>query len=387
MEVDKKRLLFVITQGVVGGAQKYVFDLAKNFKDEYQVSVACGGSADGDLFQKLAAEKITTHHLEFLCRELRIGNDIGVFFELLKLFRKEKPDIIHLNSSKVGVLGALAAFFYKLTTNNYKSKTIFTAHGWIFKESMPSWKKKLTVLLEWKAAWFKDRIICVSQDDFNQALHHKIAPARKLYVVHNAVEVKFVPREKAGDEIAKIIGRQLPEGIRLVNMGRLYANKDLARLVEEVSIIKNKLIDKNISLVIFGDGPERQRIEPRIKELNLGDNVFLTGDIPNASQYLKTFDFLVLSSIKEGLPYSVLEAALAGLRIVSTEVGGVREIVGDDGLLAKPKAKGELAELVLNDLDEDNNKVQARIERLKKLVVKNFNFETMVQKTEWVYRV
>ncbi|MBI2052539.1 MAG: hypothetical protein HYT38_02580, partial [Candidatus Sungbacteria bacterium] len=79
--------------------------------------------------------------------------------------------------------------------------------------------------------------------------------------------------------------------------------------------------------------------------------------------------------------------ALAGLRIVSTEVGGVREIVGDDGLLAKPKAKGELAELILNDLNEDDNKVRARIERLKKSVVKNFNFETMVQKTEWVYKV
>ncbi|MBI2465992.1 MAG: glycosyltransferase [Candidatus Sungbacteria bacterium] len=336
MKGDKKRLLFVITQGVVGGAQKYVFDLAKHFNHSgrYDVAVAVGGDHGRYLFEALKKENIKTISVKNLARNISVIGDLKTFFEL-----------------------------------------------------MPGWKKKLAVLLEWKAAWFKDRIICVSQDDFNQALHHKIAPARKLYVVHNAVEVKFALREKAYDEIAKIIGRQLPEGIRLVNMGRLYANKDLVHLVEEVSIIKNKLIDKNISLVIFGDGPERQRIEPRIKELNLGDNVFLTGDIPNASQYLKTFDFLVLSSIKEGLPYSVLEAALAGLRIVSTEVGGVREIVGDDGLLAKPKAKGELAELILNDLNEDDNKVRARIERLKKSVVKNFNFETMVQKTEWVYKV
>ncbi|MBI2052421.1 MAG: glycosyltransferase, partial [Candidatus Sungbacteria bacterium] len=307
MKGDKKRLLFVITQGVVGGAQKYVFDLAKHFNHSgrYDVAVAVGGDHGRYLFEALKKENIKTISVKNLARNISVIGDLKTFFELIKIFKREQPDIIHLNSSKVSWIGSLAAFFYKLLTNNHKLKTIFTAHGWIFKEDMPGWKKKLAVLLEWKAAWFKDRIICVSQDDFNQALHHKIAPARKLYVVHNAVEVKFALREKAYDEIAKIIGRQLPEGIRLVNMGRLYANKDLVHLVEEVSIIKNKLIDKNISLVIFGDGPERQRIEPRIKELNLGDNVFLTGDIPNASQYLKTFDFLVLSSIKEGLPYSV----------------------------------------------------------------------------------
>ncbi|MEK7609196.1 MAG: glycosyltransferase, partial [Patescibacteria group bacterium] len=108
MTADKK-LLFVITQPVVGGAQKYVFDLAKNLKSKYQVTVACGGSVGGHLFKALASEGVNTVHIRSLAREVRVLGDLKTFFELIKLFRKERPDIIHLNSYKVGFLGALAA--------------------------------------------------------------------------------------------------------------------------------------------------------------------------------------------------------------------------------------------------------------------------------------
>ena len=125
MAGDRKKLLFVITQGVVGGAQKYVFDLAKHFNQtgHYEVGVAIGGRPNEDLFKKLAAEKIKTHHLKFLGRDIKLANDILAFFEMLKLFKKEQPDIIHLNSSKIGLMGGVAVFLSKLLTKNYKPKT------------------------------------------------------------------------------------------------------------------------------------------------------------------------------------------------------------------------------------------------------------------------
>ncbi|MFY9493067.1 MAG: glycosyltransferase family 4 protein [Minisyncoccia bacterium] len=387
MTADKK-LLFVITQPVVGGAQKYVFDLAKNLKDKYQVSVACGGSVGGHLFKALASEGINTVHIRSLAREVRILGDLKTFFELIKLFRKERPDIIHLNSSKVGFLGALAAFFYKLTTNNHKPKTIFTAHGWIFKEDMPGWKKKLAVFLEWKAALFKDRIICVSQDDFNQALKRRIAPPRKLYVIHNAVgETKFLSPKNARAEVGRMIGRDLPDNVFVVtNLGRLYANKGLNYLIQAIQETRNKC--PNLKLVIFGDGPERQTLQALITNYQLQNTVFLAGDVPEVSKYLAAFDTMVLSSTKEGFPYSILEVGLAGVPVVATDVGGVNEAIkdGKTGILVEPKNSKMLAEAILK-LASDRELAKKLTRGLKKTITQEFSFEAMIQKTEWVYKV
>ncbi|MBI2454234.1 MAG: glycosyltransferase family 4 protein [Parcubacteria group bacterium] len=388
MDGDRKRLIFVITQPVVGGAQKYVFDLAKDFNQNYQVSVACGGDKNGDLFQKLGKEKITAHHLKFLGREIKPGDDVLAFFEILKLFKSERPDIIHLNSSKAGLLGSLAAFFYQLSAKNYKPKIVFTAHGWIFKEDLSKWKKRAVVFLAWFSAKFQDKIICVSQNDFDQALKYKVAAARKLQVVHNgAGEVKFLTKKKARDEVSKLISREISvNDFLIVNFGRLYANKGLSYLIQAVQETRNKY--QNLILVIFGDGPEREALQLLITNYQLQNTVFLAGDMPEVSKYLKAFDALVLSSTKEGFPYSILEAGLAGVPVVATDVGGVGEMVVNNqtGFLVEPKDSNALAKAVENIMANPNQAKKMAAD-LKKTVSQKFSFKDMVSKTEWVYKV
>ncbi len=392
MDFGKKKLLFVITQPVVGGAQKYVFDLAANFQDseKYDVSVALGGPAEGDLFKKLSAEKIKTHYLRFLGREVKIFDDILLIFELIKVLKEERPDIVHLNSSKIGLIGALAAFLYNLGSK-HPAKVIFTAHGWIFKEDLPRLTRVVAIFLAWFSAKFQDRIICVSQDDFNQALKHNIAPPRKLYVVHNAIAAgeKFLNKDKAREEISKIIGRVISsETIAIINPGRLYTTKGLSYLIEAFNKVKKELSQKEIILIIFGDGPERASLESLITNYQLQNTVFLAGDVANLTQYLKAFDALVLSSTKEGLPYSILEAGWAGVPAVATNVGGIGEIIENEknGFLVPPKNSEALAKAIL-DLITNTEKSGIYSAALKKTVAKRFNFENMIQKTEWVYKI
>lgn len=389
---DRKRLLFVITQGVVGGAQKYVFDLARYFNQSgnYDVSAAIGGEPDADLFKKLAGEKIKTHHLKFLGREVKIGDDILAFFKLLQLFKKEKPDIIHLNSSKIGLMGALAGYF-----SGVRPKIIFTAHGWIFKEDLSRLARNVAVLVARLAAKFQDRIICVSQDDFDKAVKNKVAPARKLYVVHNAVsEAEFLARTKARAQISRLAGHDFAEDdFLLINPGRLYATKGLNYLIEAVKSIKGRFHVSgskfhDVFLVIFGDGPEREALKLQVTSSKLQGSVFFVGDVLEMSQYLRAFDALVLSSVKEGFPYSILEAGLAEVPVIATDVGGIGEVIedGKTGLLIKPKNPLVLAEAVLKIVsDAAGAKKLAR--ELKKTIIQKFTFEIMTQKTEWVYRV
>ena len=135
----KKKIMYVITKGVWGGAQTYVYHLATNLPpEEYDVTVALGGG--GALEERLKTANIRTIVFPDLVRDLRIAADIGMFFKLFKLFREEQPDIVHLNSSKIGGIGSFAAQLAGI------EKIIFTAHGWAFsngKDGLPAGLKKL----------------------------------------------------------------------------------------------------------------------------------------------------------------------------------------------------------------------------------------------------
>ena len=141
---QRTKILYVITKSNFGGAQRYVFDLATHLpKEEFDVVVALGGTGEqgaqaGTLNKMLQEVGVRTVVLKHASRNIHVISDVFLFFELLHLFKKECPDVIHLNSSKVGGLGTLAArlfsLFSLLSTKNYQLKTIFTVHGFAFAE-------------------------------------------------------------------------------------------------------------------------------------------------------------------------------------------------------------------------------------------------------------
>jgi len=144
--------------------------------------------------------------------------------------------------------------------------------------------------------------------------------------------------------------------------------------------------------IIIGDGGERKNLESLIKKYNLENNFILAGQIDEASKLLPAFDIYVCSSVKEGLPYSILEAMAAGLPIITTSAGGIPEIIENPstnsgqatGLLVKPAKALALAEKIKTLL---NNKTLA--ERLgqnaKEKVNKDFSLEKMIAETKKVY--
>ena len=123
----KKKVLYIITKATNGGAQKYVYDLATNIpKEQFEPIVAYG--THGKLAEDLSTVGIQVLRFPSLGRDLAIVGDIKSFFEMLKIIRKIKPDVLHLNSSKAGGLGALAGRIAGVP------KIIFSVHGWPFKE-------------------------------------------------------------------------------------------------------------------------------------------------------------------------------------------------------------------------------------------------------------
>ncbi len=315
------KILYIITQSEFGGAQRSVLDLAVGMqKKQYDVVVAAG-QGRGDFFEMLERERIRTVSLRCIQRGINPVFDLLGIIELYRLLRKEKPDIVHLNSTKVGILGSIAASVSKLFFGN--PKIVFTAHGWVFNEEVPYWKKLFYRYAEKVASFLRDKIICVSQFDYEAAVRYTTAPAGKLALIHNGIDaeaMRFFSREDARRRLHLALE---PSTIIIGTVAHLYHNKGIDLLIHAVATVGRE----RPRVVVIGEGPERLVFERLITRLHLEHTCFFVGSIPDARRYLKAFDVFVLPSRKEGFPYALLEAGVAGLPIIATDAGGIPEII------------------------------------------------------------
>ncbi len=376
------KILFVLTKDDIGGAQKYIRDLASGLDPQkFSVKVLYGGQ---DL--RFLSNAFYPHFVFF--------NDILALGELYRFFRREKPDIVHLNSSKAGVVGALAASIYNFTNKLFNSstpqlKTVFTAHGWVFNpnNNLSYLRRKFYILLHKIAASFQDKIINVSEYDRRLAFDKKIAPAEKLVTIYNGIgHIAFLSKKEARRNLKTIAGCFLdPEGIWIGSVGRLVSEKDYRTLVEAAQLVPNA------QFIIFGSGNERSKLERKIKKLNLQNRFFIASGVAPAAPYLKSLDIFILSSIKEGLPYTMLEAMAAELPIIVTRVGGMTEIiegaaVGEPkrGLVMPPREPEELARAIKHYIDNplEAKKAAGSANRFLK---EHLTLGQMIQATEKFY--
>lgn len=316
------KTLYVITKSNWGGAQKYVFDQATmrlKYPDA-RVAVALGGN--GELAQRLIKAGVPIHQIPHLERDVNPFKDISVCTALFSIYKNEQPDIIHLNSSKIGVLGALVGHIYNIVAKK-KTKIIFTAHGWAFNEDRNIISKYLIKSLSYLTVQLCHEIIVLSKFEHDQVAHWRSA-SKKLRIEKLRISpIQFKHREEARQ---MLIARnpRLAEHLNkkwLGTIAELHPNKGLAFGVEAVC----ELCDKNMIWIIIGEGEARVRLQKLILDENLYNKIFLIGYVPHASEILKAFDVFMLPSIKEGLPYVLLEAEQAKLPIIATNVGGIPE--------------------------------------------------------------
>jgi glycosyltransferase involved in cell wall biosynthesis len=350
------RILYVITQGEMGGAQLYIKSLAQAGKSlKHGIFTATGRSEDNWLEREILAAGAEYEPLKNLVRKPSPIKDIPAIFELAGLFRKIKPDVIHLNSSKAGIIGSLAYLILN-KRERAKIKLFYTVHGWVFNEPMPLIIKAAYFWMEKITAPMKLRLICVSEYDRWIGLGKKISPPDKLITIHNGIDaaaINFLDQTKARE---KLQINKLPANTTVIGaIANFYPTKGLEYLISAIKILTHDY-KLPIKAVIIGDGKLRPQLELQIEKLKLADHIILTGRKPEAARYLKAFDIAVMPSVKEGFPYFLLEAMAAGLSIVASKVGGIPEIVcnNETGYLVEAKNPRQLANKI-RLLAEDND--------------------------------
>lgn len=366
-----KKVLFVITKANFGGAQRYVYDLATSLPHrEYIPIVALGG--DGGLTQKLQSANIKTLRIKSAQRNISFWKDFALFFELLVIFAKEKPDILHLNSSKVGGIGAFVGRIL------FIPRIIFTSHGWAYNEVRPLWQKAVIRLLAWFTLLFSHKVIAVSHAIKKEAPGFK----HKVEVIHNGIsEPSFLRREITRSFLEERSGGKIDENAIVVGtLAELHPTKGLGYAIA----IFDDLVKKypTIHFVIFGEGAMRTELEKMVHDRKLEDTVHFFGFIDNASTYLKGFDLFLLPSLSEALSYALIEAGFASLPVIASRVGGIPEIIEDKktGLLVEPQNMAQLQASVEHILLRgDTGSLYG--ENLRRKVEREFTKEQMVKKT------
>lgn len=380
---DKKlKILYLITKSNFGGAQKYVYDLATSLpKDRFDVVVGFGEGKT--LEEKLERAGIRTVRIQSLVRNINIVGEFKVFWELIKIYRAEKPDIIHLNSSKIGGLGGLAGRLFG------HSKIIFTGHAWAFNEERSSISKIIIGFLHWITVALCHMTIAVSEKTARQI---KAFPgiSKKIAVIHNGIEKDtFLSKEDARAFLVsqnpdlKKASEKHPDAIWIGTTSELHKVKGLDYMLAGFSLIRKKFPE--IFFVILGEGDERKNLE-KIIATDAPDNAFLLGFIKDGKQYIKAFDIFTLTSRSEGFPYSILEAGQASLPTIASHVGGIPEIIDDmhSGILVNSYHPAEI-ERAITYLLENPEKREVFGKNLSQKVSTSFSVENMVRKTIDLY--
>jgi glycosyltransferase involved in cell wall biosynthesis len=381
---NKKKILFLITKGNFGGAQRYVFDLATSLpKAAFDIVVACGEG--GLLIEKLKEKNIRTIEIESLNRDIKIINEFKVFKNLIKIIKSEKPDIIHLNSSKIGLLGSLAVLYVNFLSIIHNSKfiihSVFTAHGWAFNENRNFLSKIAIYFLHWLTILLCNTTIAVSEKARKDIAFLPFVK-NKIKVVYNGIsEFETLSKEEAriildNHESSKTIIFSILELHK--NKGIDVALKAISRLPQE---IKEKIIYN-----VAGDGEEKENLEKLAKELKIENLVKFLGFVPDAKKLLSGADIFLLPSRTEAFPYVILEAGFVGLPIIATSVGGIPEVIHDmqNGILIHPRNPKEISEAILYYLNHPQKMSEFGSE-IHKTISTTFTLEKMIIETLKIY--
>jgi len=295
----KQKILYIITKSNFGGAQRYVYDLATSLPSHsYSVTVALGNTGDknsktGALKDKLEMEGVHVIPITNFVRDMSLARDIKVFFEILSLIKKVRPDVLHVTSSKAGGVGALCGRLMGV------KKVIFTSHGLAFDERWrPKWQRMLIWVASWLTMLLAKETIQITKDTFTRAKDMPFLK-NKMVLIHNGIHPPvFLGKEESRKKLG--ISTHNEDSVWIGTLAELTPNKNLGVLIEALYLLTLKNVHAH--LWILGEGEERTKLENLAKELNVDPFVHMPGYVQNAAELLQAFDMFALPSKKECLP-------------------------------------------------------------------------------------
>ncbi|MGA3206900.1 MAG: glycosyltransferase family 4 protein [Syntrophales bacterium] len=387
--MGKIKVIHVITRFDKGGAAENTYLTIKGLdKNRYEVILIRGLSYESNMgtsetravessLEEAGRNGVKIFTIPELVRRIDPFNDFKTFLKLIRIFRQERPHIVHTHTSKSGILGRWAALVVGVPV------IIHTPHGHVFWGYFNRWKTKLYVLLERLTATVTNKIVTLTEQEKKDHVRYRIAGENKFAVIHSGVDLsKFSNVQEHGTEMKKKLG--IPEQTFVVGtVGRLTAIKGHKYLIEAAARILPKI--PQIVFVFLGDGELMNELKMQAALAGIGDKVKFLGWLPNIAEFMSTFDIFVLPSLNEGMGKVLVEAMAARKPIIASDIGGISDLVihGKNGLLVAPMNSDALAnsiELVLR-----NSQTRTNMGEEGQRLSQKYDVNSMISKIDGLY--
>lgn len=359
------RVLFVVQDFVVGGAERHLIELWRRIdRSRFAVEIACLAGSGG-----FAAEAAS---LGWPIHDLDVGRRIGGprglrgLLRLVHLTASLRPDVIHGYLMTGSLYAALAGRLCGVPVVA------------VAKRNLDAFENPRQRLLHGLALRLATHVTAVSRTVAASAVAQGVAPGRVTVIPNGVDAARFAP---AATEVARERNGHDPV---IGCVGCLAPRKDHRTLLEALSALDRR--GRRFHAVLVGDGPERAALETRVRELGLGDRVRFAGERDDVPALLATFDVFVLSSREEGIPNALLEAMAAARPVVATAVGGTPEVIagGETGWLVPAGAPEALA-AALDDALVHPDEAARRGAAARRAVLATMDLDTMARRHERFY--
>jgi len=386
--MDRKiKIAHIISRMVSGGAEKNTaYTVWGLNKQRYSVDLIVGDDFSRSIIERCIKNgngEVNVIQVKGLKGPLNFIYDPVILWKLIRLFKRNQYDIVHTHTTKTGVLGRMAARYVKVPI------IICGLHGSSFRAFNSRILNWALIYLEKLTGKYTDAYISVSSIIAERYKREGIGKnsryytvlsgmdLKKFYDIKSKVDKKSIARELNIDSDAFIIG----------NVARLEAVKGHTYLIDAFKIVIEKRKDAKVVLLIVGEGEERENLAQYARRKGLEKRIIFTGYRKDIEKIMGIMDMMVLSSLREGLPRVLVQAAAAGLPSVAFNVDGVPEIVrdGTNGFLVEPKNVNALSEKIVRYID-DRNLQKLHGANGRDIVIGKWSIEEMVDQIDTIYQ-
>jgi glycosyltransferase involved in cell wall biosynthesis len=349
------RILRVIARLNVGGPALHVSYLTRFLAARgYETTLVAGSVGEGEGSMDYVARELGVEpvYIPELQREIAPHIDLASVIKLRDLIRELRPHVVHTHTAKAGAVGRAAAL---LAGGRRPPVLVHTFHGHVLRGYFSPAMTRVFAEIERQLARRTDALVAVSPQVRDDLVRLNVAPRDRISVIRLGLDLERRTCAPAGSrlEVRRELG--LPEGQFVAAwFGRMTEIKRADDLLHAFALLRLRGVDA--ALVLVGDGPLRRSLEELAAELGVADACRFVGYREDVGPLYAAADAVVLTSANEGTPVSVIEGQAAGLPAVSTDVGGVRDVVEDGrtGFLVPPgdvsAVASRLAELAADPL-------------------------------------
>ncbi|MHC4166780.1 MAG: glycosyltransferase family 4 protein [Planctomycetota bacterium] len=385
------KIIHIITRLILGGAQENTLITCKLLAERgHDVTLVTGPALgpEGELFNQAKGQDYEVVVIDRLRRAINPYNDAVSYFQIKKLLRELKPDIVHTHSAKAGILGRFAGHALKGKWSVNLPAIVHTIHGLAFHPYQSELLNKFYIAIERSTAKRTDFFITVADAMTAQATAVGIGTPERYVTAYSAIEeeefLKPISQEHRGDFRRK--HGIADDAVVLVSIARLFMLKGHEYIVESAKELSKRF--ENCVWLFVGDGNLSEQFKERAHRLGLDERIKFAGLLPPSEIPLaiQSSDILVHCSLREGLARALPQGMLCGKPAISFDVDGAREVVNENtGRLIEPKNVEQLTEACA-ELIVDKDLRERLGEQARQSVKKKFAPDTMVDTIEQVYR-